>query len=199
MFVARPRRERGRAGACRSSAAPASCWTSCWGRSEWSVLMCLWQMSLSADLPATAIRCRSRSRTARTTSCVRVELIQPTVICTLRQLLDQSSCAATHGITRLHGQPEAITLGRRRCGSIDLHPPRACTRRGCSDPARGLLALPQLIASGAPEQPSSRSLQRCPSPPMCGSGRSPGAEQERQRRSAEADQLGFVLDAPTMF
>ena len=53
--------------ACRSSARPAGCWTSCSARSASSAATSSSRTSSSAALPATATRCRRRSTPARTT------------------------------------------------------------------------------------------------------------------------------------
>ena len=62
-----------------------------------------------------------------------VELIQPTVICTLGNFSTKLLRGDPTGITRLHGQPEVIVLGRAPCACIrsTIRPPRS-TRRGCS-------------------------------------------------------------------
>jgi len=122
-----------------------------------------------------------------------VELIQPTVICTLGNFSTKLLRGDPTGITRLHGQPEAITLGRRAVRLYPIYHPAAAlyTPRMLETLREDFSRLPQLIASGAPEQPSAE-LAEVPEPSdVPDLDDLAGAEQERQRRSAEADQLGL--------
>jgi uracil-DNA glycosylase len=132
-----------------------------------------------------------------------VELIQPTVICTLGNFSTKLLRGDPMGITRLHGQPEVLTLGRRAVRLYPIFHPAAAlyTPRMLETLREDFSRLPQLLAMGAPEQPS---LEEVPeidavadlvARPDSG-GTTEGATQEDLAASgaeqpAEADQLGL--------
>ena len=125
-----------------------------------------------------------------------VELIEPTVICTLGNFSTKLLRGDPTGITRLHGQPEVLVLGARAVRLYPIYHPAAAlytprmletlredfTRcRSCSRSGRP--------SSRPPNQP--RISERRPSPP-----RSPPAAPCRRRRkplnrAPSADQLGL--------
>ena len=148
-----------------SSAAPAGCWTSCSRRSRSSGPRCGSATCSSAVRPATATPSRSRSRTARSTCLRQVELIEPTVICTLGNFSTKLLRGDPTGITRLHGQPEvrhARARGRCGCTRSTTLPPR-CTRRGCCRRCgKTSPAIPELLALGPPEQPAPEAITEPP-------------------------------------
>jgi uracil-DNA glycosylase len=84
-----------------------------------------------------------------------VELIQPTVICTLGNFSTKLLRGDPMGITRLHGQPEVLTLGRRAVRLYPIFHPAAAlyTPRMLETLREDFTRLPQLLALGAPEQP----------------------------------------------
>jgi DNA polymerase len=84
-----------------------------------------------------------------------VELIQPTVICTLGNFSTKLLRGDPTGITRLHGQPEVLTLGRRAVRLYPIFHPAAAlyTPRMLATLREDFARLPQLLAQGAPEQP----------------------------------------------
>jgi uracil-DNA glycosylase len=84
-----------------------------------------------------------------------VELIQPTVICTLGNFSTKLLRGDTTGITRLHGQPEVLTLGRRAARLYPIYHPAAAlyTPRMLETLREDFARLPELLAMGAPEQP----------------------------------------------
>jgi uracil-DNA glycosylase len=84
-----------------------------------------------------------------------VELIQPTVICTLGNFSTKLLRGDPTGITRLHGQPEVLTLGRRAVRLYPIFHPAAAlyTPRMLETLREDFTRLPQLLALGAPEQP----------------------------------------------
>ncbi len=86
----------------------------------------------------------------------KVELIQPTVICTLGNFSTKLLRGDPTGITRLHGRPEVLTLGRRAvCLYPIFHPAAALYTPRMLDTLReDFVRLPELLARGAPEQPS---------------------------------------------
>jgi uracil-DNA glycosylase len=84
-----------------------------------------------------------------------VELIQPTVICTLGNFSTKLLRGDPTGITRLHGQPEVLTLGRRAVRLYPIFHPAAAlyTPRMLETLREDFMRLPDLLALGAPEQP----------------------------------------------
>jgi uracil-DNA glycosylase len=132
-----------------------------------------------------------------------VELIQPTVICTLGNFSTKLLRGDPTGITRLHGQPEVIVLGTRAVRLYPIYHPAAAlyTPRMLETLREDFQRLPALLALGAPEQPSLASppegeelpeLEPEPEPvrttePTADAGARAAAEEQR----AELDQLGL--------
>jgi DNA polymerase len=85
-----------------------------------------------------------------------VELIEPTVICTLGNFSTKLLRGDPTGITRLHGQPEVLTLGRRAVRLYPIFHPAAAlyTPRMLETLREDFKRLPELLAQGAPEQPT---------------------------------------------
>ncbi|MHB8531625.1 MAG: uracil-DNA glycosylase [Solirubrobacteraceae bacterium] len=90
-----------------------------------------------------------------------VELIEPNVICTLGNFSTKLLRGDPTGITRLHGRPEVIELGRRAVRLYPIyHPAAALYTPSMLETLREDVArLPDLLALGAPEQP-----QQAPEP-----------------------------------
>ncbi len=86
-----------------------------------------------------------------------VELIQPAVICTLGNFATKLLRDDPTGITRVHGQPEVIALGRRAVRLYPIYHPAAAlyTPRMLETLREDFIRLPALLALGAPEQPES--------------------------------------------
>jgi uracil-DNA glycosylase len=84
-----------------------------------------------------------------------VELIQPAVICTLGNFSTKLLRGDPTGITRLHGQPEVIELGRRAVRLYPIYHPAAAlyTPRMLQTLREDFARLPELLALGAPRQP----------------------------------------------
>ncbi len=84
-----------------------------------------------------------------------VELIQPNVICTLGNFSTKLLRGDPTGITRLHGQPEVLRLGRRAVRLYPIFHPAAAlyTPRMLETLREDFNRLPELLALGAPEQP----------------------------------------------
>lgn len=84
-----------------------------------------------------------------------VELIEPTVICTLGNFSTKLLRGDPTGITRLHGQPEVLVLGARAVRLYPIYHPAAAlyTPRMLETLREDFSRLPQLLALGAPEQP----------------------------------------------
>src|SRR3954462_7721178 len=84
-----------------------------------------------------------------------LELIQPTVVCTLGNFATKLLRADPTGITRLHGREEVRLLGPRRVRLFPLfHPAAALYTPSMLDTLRtDFQRIPELLALGAPEQP----------------------------------------------
>ena len=85
-----------------------------------------------------------------------VELIEPTVICTLGNFATKLLREDTTGISRLHGQPEVRILGARAVRLFPLYHPAAAlyTPRTLEVLRADFLRIPELLAQGAPDQPA---------------------------------------------
>lgn len=117
----------------------------------------------------------------------KVELIQPKVICTLGNFSTKLLRGDTTGITRLHGQPEVLTLGRRAVRLYPIYHPAAAlyTPRMLDTLREDFARLPELLALGAPEQP----LQVPELDEPLDAAQATPAQGEQQ--PAEVDQLGL--------
>jgi DNA polymerase len=84
-----------------------------------------------------------------------VELIEPTVICTLGNFSTKLLRGDSTGISRLHGRPEVITIGRRAVRLYPIYHPAAAlyTPAMLATLREDFLRLPELLALGPPEQP----------------------------------------------
>ncbi len=84
-----------------------------------------------------------------------VELIEPTVICTLGNFSTKLLRADTTGISRLHGQPEVRTIGARAVRLYPLyHPAAALYTPSTLETLRAdFHRIPELLAQGPPPQP----------------------------------------------
>jgi uracil-DNA glycosylase len=115
----------------------------------------------------------------------KVELIQPTVICTLGNFSTKLLRGDPTGITRLHGQPEVIVLGARAVRLYPIYHPAAAlyTPRMLETLREDFQRLPELLALGAPAQPLIEEIPElaAESPP----------DDSGQTVAAQADQLGL--------
>ncbi len=116
-----------------------------------------------------------------------VELIEPTVICTLGNFSTKLLRGDPTGITRLHGQPEVLVLGKRAVRLYPIYHPAAAlyTPSMLETLREDFSRLPALLALGAPEQP-----QEIPEL----ADEAPAAAPEPANADdakAEADQLGL--------
>jgi uracil-DNA glycosylase len=84
-----------------------------------------------------------------------VELIQPRVICTLGNFSTKLLREDPTGITRLHGQAEVLTIGRRAVRLYPIFHPAAAlyTPRMLETLREDFQRLPELLAQPAPPQP----------------------------------------------
>jgi len=125
----------------------------------------------------------------------KVELIQPTVICTLGNFSTKLLRGDPTGITRLHGQPERLVLGTRAVRLYPIYHPAAAlyTPRMLETLREDFMRLPQLLAEGAPEQPQLEALAPLSEPPVehdLPPAPAPGPAGESEQRPAP-DQLGL--------
>jgi len=124
-----------------------------------------------------------------------VELIQPTVICTLGNFSTKLLRADPTGITRLHGQPEVRVIGSRAVRLYPIYHPAAAlyTPRMLETLREDFARLPELLALGAPEQPPPGALPDLQDPPeqdpSAPDAQAGGAEPGSG--PAEVDQLGL--------
>jgi uracil-DNA glycosylase len=86
---------------------------------------------------------------------LQVELIEPTVICTLGNFSTKLLRADTTGISRLHGRAETRIIGSRAVRLYPLfHPAAALYTPSMLETLRAdFQRLPELLALGPPEQP----------------------------------------------
>jgi uracil-DNA glycosylase len=126
-----------------------------------------------------------------------VELIQPKVICTLGNFSTKLIRGDPAGITRVHGQPEVITLGRRAVRIYPIFHPAAAlyTPRMLETLREDFARLPELLALEQPEQPE---FLEIPEPlgvePEASKLENPtgaAANVQQDERSSEPDQLGL--------
>ncbi len=119
----------------------------------------------------------------------KVELIEPTVICTLGNFSTKLLRGDPTGITRLHGQPEVLVLGKRAVRLYPIYHPAAAlyTPRMLETLREDFTKLPALLELGAPEQPPTEEL-----PELDSADSAPVAEaQAPQQEPSGADQLGL--------
>jgi uracil-DNA glycosylase len=121
-----------------------------------------------------------------------VELIQPTVICALGNFSTKLLRGDPTGITRVHGQPEMLDMGRRTVRLYPIYHPAAAlyTPRMLETLREDFGRLPQLLALGAPEQtPPGEVADLREAAQMRQAARLGAAEPQQQ--TPEADQLGL--------
>ncbi len=117
-----------------------------------------------------------------------IELIQPTVICTLGNFSTKLLRGDPTGITRLHGRHEIRVLGRRAVWLYPIFHPAAAlyTPRMLETLREDFSRLPDVLALGAPEQPAHEEPpepQLQPEPPAAARGFGRGAREDRPARS----------------
>jgi uracil-DNA glycosylase len=124
----------------------------------------------------------------------KVELIQPSVICTLGNFSTKLLRGDPAGITRVHGQPEVLVLGRRAVRLYPIYHPAAAlyTPRMLETLREDFMRLPELLAQGAPEQPQPLEVPQI-EPPSASEGPPAPADPRGNLDTLEApaDQLGL--------
>jgi uracil-DNA glycosylase family 4 len=120
-----------------------------------------------------------------------VELIRPSVICTLGNFSTKLLRGDPAGITRVHGQAEVLTLGRRSVRLYPIYHPAAAlyTPSMLETLREDFMRLPELLALGAPEQPGLVELPAVPEPVPAEPGHGPG--ESAGAGAFEVDQLGL--------
>jgi uracil-DNA glycosylase len=124
----------------------------------------------------------------------KVELIQPTVICTLGNFATKLLRNDPTGITRVHGQPEVLALGRRAVRLYPIFHPAAAlyTPRMLETLREDFMRLPELLALGAPEQPQPLDVPEIePEGPAELLAEGNGPEEAADTGASEVDQLGL--------
>jgi DNA polymerase len=118
-----------------------------------------------------------------------VELIQPRVICSLGNFSTKLLRGDPTGITRLHGKPEELTLGRRTVRLYPIFHPAAAlyTPRMLETLREDFARLPELLALPEPEQ-----LGQIPEPAVA-SARSAGSAQHSDEEQAGGQPAGGRL------
>jgi uracil-DNA glycosylase family 4 len=122
-----------------------------------------------------------------------VELIQPRVICSLGNFSTKLLRADPTGITRLHGKPEELTLGRRRVRLYPIFHPAAAlyTPRMLETLREDFSRLPELLALPEPSQPSSETLEEPPEVVGASAVVADGDGQVGAEQAGAIDQLGL--------
>jgi uracil-DNA glycosylase family 4 len=132
-----------------------------------------------------------------------VELIEPSVICTLGNFSTKLLREDPTGITRLHGQPEVIALGARAVRLYPIFHPAAAlyTPRMLETLREDFAKLPELLALGAPEQPPATEATpeietpppelSEPQPPTPQRDGQPGSDAGAGEPAGPPDQLGL--------
>jgi uracil-DNA glycosylase len=118
-----------------------------------------------------------------------VELIQPRVICSLGNFSTKLLRGDPTGITRLHGQPQPLTLGARTVRLYPIFHPAAAlyTPRMLETLREDFSRLPALLALGELEQPEALEIPEAAEPAeeeQASAGKAGGDD-------AEVDQLGL--------
>jgi uracil-DNA glycosylase len=121
-----------------------------------------------------------------------VELIQPRVICSLGNFSTKLLREDPTGITRLHGKPEELTLGRRTVRLYPIFHPAAAlyTPRMLATLREDFARLPELLALPEPQQPQLDVVDEHPETPA-GSAAPAGAGQQVEEQGNTVDQLGL--------
>jgi uracil-DNA glycosylase family 4 len=119
-----------------------------------------------------------------------VELIEPSVICTLGNFATKLLRGDPTGITRLHGRPEVIAMGRRAVRLYPIYHPAAAlyTPRMLETLREDFLRLPELLALGPPEQPPPEAFEM---PDLAETNGTSESAAEPQEQRPEPDQLGL--------
>src|SRR4051812_13721773 len=136
-----------------------------------------------------------------------IELIEPTVICTLGNFATKLLRGDTTGIMRVHGQAEERIVGPRRVRLLPVFHPAAAlyTPANVEVLRRDFQRLPELPALGAPEQPPPVAASALEEPLVEVAPGAPAPGEGAQEAAAAtatagpptlADELAAVMAAP---
>jgi DNA polymerase len=130
-----------------------------------------------------------------------VELIEPSLICTLGNFATKLLRDDPTGISRIHGRAEPVMVGRRLVRLYPLYHPAAALRAGAVMEAlrADFAAIPELLAQPGPRQPSDRASSSRPPSSRPPSSRPPTADPTRpqDRRRARAVEIEIpAMEAP---
>jgi len=119
-----------------------------------------------------------------------VELIEPSVICSLGNFSTKLLRADPTGITRLHGRPEVIEIGTRAVRLYPIYHPAAAlyTPRMLQTLREDFARLPELLATGPPDQPDAERAVPEPERPRAAAAE---ASLTHAQGTPEPDQLGL--------
>jgi uracil-DNA glycosylase len=118
-----------------------------------------------------------------------LDLIEPTVVCTLGNFATKLLRDDTTGISRLHGQPEVRTVGPRAVRLLPLYHPAAAlyTPSNLEMLRADFAKIPALLALGPPPQ-----LDRAPAATLGpAAGGQPEVVASPQAATTEQEQLGL--------
>jgi uracil-DNA glycosylase len=126
-----------------------------------------------------------------------VELIQPSVICTLGNFSTKLLRGDPTGITRLHGRPEVIVLGSRAVRLYPIFHPAAAlyTPRMLETLREDFARIPELLALGPPPQPGSAVLRPLDIEAADHGHRTPGSVELQAPASAGPEPRGPITAA----
>ena len=121
-----------------------------------------------------------------------VELIQPRVICSLGNFSTKLLRDDPTGITRLHGKPEELTLGRRTVRLYPIFHPAAAlyTPRMLETLRQDFARLPELLAEPEPRQPGAEAIEQIPEAATA-EEQADGASLSDTEHADAVDQLGL--------
>jgi uracil-DNA glycosylase len=121
----------------------------------------------------------------------KIELIEPNVICTLGNFSTKLLRGDPTGITRLHGQPEVITIGNRAVRLYPIYHPAAAlyTPRMLETLREDFARIPELLALGPPPQPVPQEDVDVAREAVIAAGAEPA--QPADTDGADGDQLGL--------
>lgn len=122
-----------------------------------------------------------------------VELIQPRVICSLGNFSTKLLREDPTGITRLHGKPEELTLGRRTVRLYPIFHPAAAlyTPRMLETLREDFSRLPELLALAEPSQSHLDEVATLPEASVVSTTPPGGAQRVGEGQAGTVDQLGL--------
>jgi uracil-DNA glycosylase family 4 len=124
-----------------------------------------------------------------------VELVAPSVICSLGNFSTKLLRGDPTGITRLHGRPEVIMLGARAVRLYPIYHPAAAlyTPRMLDTLREDFMRLPALLGEGPPDQPPASELPALLAAESAGADLQPDPRPDPRaaQEQPKTDQLGL--------